>query len=333
METLRSYFVISLDFELAWGFHDKDIQKTGYINNVKGARESVLKTLKLFEKHQIHATWAIVGALFCRSKTELENLVNKELTYTESGHRLKDYLEEKIGLDEEDDPLHFAPTLIEKISSSKDQEIGSHTFTHFYVMDETNDPNALEKELIGMAVVCPEAESMVFPRNQSMRPAVEVLRKRGYTSYRGLQENALWKYLVPLKKENKILSKIRRLIRLSEVYLPLYGVFSYPIESAIEEGICNFRASAMFKPYFPKLAFLERLKINNIKRGMKIAAQKGHVYHLWWHPHNTGINYDLNFKQLDDICAYYNELAKKHKMISVSMKELASILREGAVSD
>ena len=42
--------VISLDFELNWNGHDK--------GNILGVREVLPKIVVLFEKYEIHATWA-----------------------------------------------------------------------------------------------------------------------------------------------------------------------------------------------------------------------------------------------------------------------------------
>ena len=172
----RSYFLVSLDFELAWGFHDSDLSKTGYVDNIKGARTSVLKTLELFEKHKIHATWATVGALFCHDKKELEGLINSGLVYSDTKHSLREYLEKMVGGDQQTDPLHYASSLIERIRTYENQEIGAHTFSHFTLLDRTNDPNAFEKELVGMSAVCPGVESMVFPKNQSVSVAVDILK-------------------------------------------------------------------------------------------------------------------------------------------------------------
>jgi hypothetical protein len=77
------------------------------------------------------------------------------------------------------------------------------------------------------------------------------------------------------------------------------------------------------KPYFKPLAFLEGLKIRRIKRQMLHAAKTGKTFHLWWHPHNVGVQTEFHMKQLEEIFSYYDELKKKYGMRSLNMDEAA----------
>ena len=56
---------------------------------------------------------------------------------------------------------------------------------------------------------------------------------------------------------------------------------------------------------------------------MKKAAKKGRIFHLWWHPHNIGINTEKNLKNIKEILDYYDELKNKYGMESKNMLELA----------
>jgi len=332
MTKKQSYFIVSLDFENAWGYQDKDLKDPQYkscADKLKDPAVSVEKTLDLFEKYNIHATWATVGALFCKNKQETETLINTGLVYTETNFNMKDYLSNIIGQDEESDSLHYAASLIEKIRGYKHQEIASHTFSHFYTnyeTNKTNDEDALEKELEAMREVCPEAKSMVFPRMLISDTAVELLKKYGYTSYRGNME------MESNRRKRSNPKKSSRLINFIKSYMSS-GLLSYPAETVLDNGICNIRESAIFVPYYPKRPYMEKFKIRKIKLDMKKAAKKGHAYHIRWHPHDTGSHYDINFKQLDEIFAYYNKLAGKYGMISIGMKELAEKIMEGEQID
>ena len=62
-------FVISLDFELLWGIH-ADLNVDKYTTNLKNTPLVVEKTLNLFSKNNIHATWATVGLLFAEERNE-----------------------------------------------------------------------------------------------------------------------------------------------------------------------------------------------------------------------------------------------------------------------
>ena len=55
--------VVSLDFELFWGMLDV-CTLDEYRENVLGGRKAIPQMLQLFEKYNIHATWAAVGFLF-----------------------------------------------------------------------------------------------------------------------------------------------------------------------------------------------------------------------------------------------------------------------------
>ena len=110
-----------------------------------------------------------------------------------------------------------------------------------------------------------------------------------------------------------------RVLRLLDVYFPLTGKGGYVPKD--EDGILNVIGSRMYKPYFKKLAFLEGLKLRRIKKQMLHAAKKELTFHLWWHPHNIGVQTDLHFRQLEEIFGYYDELKDKYQMQSINMGE------------
>jgi peptidoglycan/xylan/chitin deacetylase (PgdA/CDA1 family) len=66
----KGMLVISLDFELHWGVRDKR-RIEDYRENLLGARAVIPRLLDLFARYDIHATWAAVGFLFFRNRTEL----------------------------------------------------------------------------------------------------------------------------------------------------------------------------------------------------------------------------------------------------------------------
>ena len=60
---------------------------------------------------------------------------------------------------------------------------------------------------------------------------------------------------------------------------------------------------------------------------MTHAAKNGLTYHLWWHPHNFGINLTENLAFLEKILQHYQKLAVKYSFNSVSMTGLAEQLK------
>lgn len=55
---------------------------------------------------------------------------------------------------------------------------------------------------------------------------------------------------------------------------------------------------------------------------IKYAAKHGEIYHLWWHPHNFGINTNENILQLENICNFFSEMRDKYGMNSKFMCEI-----------
>ena len=131
----RGVFCISLDFELMWGAKEKWTPR-GYGRNILREREVVPRMLDAFERNGIHATWATVGVLFCESKDELiARAPTERPRYVDQSYSSYAYLNQ-IGQTEREDPYHFAPSLLALVRDTPDQEIATHTFSHFYTLEE-----------------------------------------------------------------------------------------------------------------------------------------------------------------------------------------------------
>jgi hypothetical protein len=59
---------------------------------------------------------------------------------------------------------------------------------------------------------------------------------------------------------------------------------------------------------------------------MTHAAKKGEAFHLWWHPHNFGVNLQQNLRFLEAILKHYQVLHKTYGMRSLTMKQIAEEL-------
>ena len=55
---------------------------------------------------------------------------------------------------------------------------------------------------------------------------------------------------------------------------------------------------------------------------MTQAAKRGEIYHLWWHPHNFGVNQTENLAGLETILKHYATLEKSFEMKSKTMAEV-----------
>lgn len=315
-ENKTSTLVVSLDFELFWGVQDgRTIEEYG--PNVFGGREAIPALLDLFSEYGIHATWATVGMMFAESGKELVSY-SPELKPTYENEDLSAYnCIKSIGENENSSPEFLAPSIIKLISKTEGQEIGSHTFSHFYCLEKGQTIEQFEADMKAAIKIAEDngyrLTSAVMPRNQCSSDYINVLKKLGFTAYRD-EEND-WIH------EKVKINPLKRLLRLADVYLPLTGKGGYKPKN--EGGIVNLVGSRMYKPYFKSLAFLEKVKLHRIKKQMLHAAKRGLVFHFWWHPHNIGIMTDFHLKQLRDIFEYYLELNRKYGMSSLNMRELA----------
>lgn len=308
--------VVSLDFELYWGMQDC-IPLNDYKENILGGRKAIMHMLELFERYEIHATWATVGFLFADNLKELKEYLPERVyqpTYENSKLSAYSYFE---NVEKDQEECYFASSLVRKISEYEGQEIASHTFSHYYCREKGQTMEQFTADMRAALEIANtkgyKLTSVVLPRNQCEPEYTEILQELGFTAYRD-EEND-W-----------IHEKIRfrpfmRVLRLIDVYFPLTGQGGYIPKC--ENGIWNFVGSRMYKPIFKPLFFLEKLKIRRIKKQMHYAAKEGLMFHLWWHPHNVGIMTEKHMEQLEEIFQYYQLMKEKYGMKSLNMGEAA----------
>jgi hypothetical protein len=57
---------------------------------------------------------------------------------------------------------------------------------------------------------------------------------------------------------------------------------------------------------------------------MSRAAQRNECFHLWWHPHNFGVNLRENMAVLDAVLDHFELLRRKGLLDSKHMGDLAT---------
>ncbi len=312
-------FMVSLDFELFWGMLDCCALEA-YQDHVLGGRKAIPELLKLFQKYDIHATWATVGFLFAEDYQELSQYFPEEKpAYTDKS--LDAYAEfGRIGKNEQDAPCFYGASLIRQIAQVPGQEIGSHTFCHYYCREKGQTVEQFAADMAAAKQLAGDKgyrlTSVILPRNQCEPEYTEVLRQCGFTAYRD-EEND-WIH------EKIKFRPLLRILRLMDVYFPLTGRGGYVPEC--ENGIWNLVGSRMYKPIFRPLEALEGLKMRRIKKQMLHAAKNGLTFHLWWHPHNVGVRTEEHLAQLEEIFRYYRELKEKYGMQSLNMREMTEFM-------
>ena len=181
--------LVSLDFELFWGMLDV-CKLEAYQDNILGGRKAIPRLLDLFEKYGIHATWATVGFLFAENYEELAGCFpDHEAVPTYSNEKLDPYSWfAKIGENEESAPCFYAPSLIRMVSETPGQEIGSHTFSHYYCREKGQTVEQFAADMKAAKEIAEKhgysMTSVILPRNQCEPEYTQVFRELGFTAYR-----------------------------------------------------------------------------------------------------------------------------------------------------
>lgn len=322
----KGSFVISLDFELFWGVHDV-FTKEAYGDNIRGAHDAVEEMVKLFSEYSIHATWAVVGMLYFKDNEHLKQSIPTTLpTYDNQKISAYHYMEHQPL---EENELFFAQKLVQRIYQSKYQEIATHTFSHYYTLEKGQTLKQFSIDLDAAIKIANrhshKIDSIVFPRNQVNESYLQTCFKKGITSYRGNEKGFV--YQMKTNEKNKY---IKRAIRFLDRYINLVGHQTYKLPIQQDYYPLNIRGSKFLVPYSKKLAWLDNRRLKRILNSMTYAAKKGEVYHLWWHPHNFGVNLTKNIAFLRDVLEHFVYLRATYGFESKNMKE---IVVEATISD
>lgn len=282
-------FVISLDFELAWGTRGRPAaSKVGpYLD---GARHAIRVMLDLFEEFKVSATWATVGALLMAqpgAQRRHRMIADSRFSDIPPGDHISA-------------PNWYAEDILDRIlGCSVPQEIGCHTLTHLYVNTQPEGRGELADELdlfleLFEELRLPRPRSFVFPK--AYQAHFDLLAERNFYAYRGPEDR--WYESLPgtlpaagVRLADSVAGftpRVRRcehhsrnlwMIPASQFYSPFMGVGRYvPLQSRVRKAV----------------------------NGLNHAAKHGGVYHLWTHPFNMGYRTDelmLGFRQILDHAA------------------------------
>ena len=229
-----------------------------------------------------------------------------------------DPYKQMIGESEESDKFYYAASLVELIDNSKNQEIASHTYCHYYCKEIGQTKLEFENDVRSMALISSDKiskpiKSIVFPRNEVNMEYFDVLIKNGFTHFRGNPENFFY------SKGHRRFNLPVRLLRLLDSYINITGN-----QVSIKEtynGLINIVGNRILRPYSNN-SILNLLMIRRIKNEMLYAAKNNKNYQIYWHPHNFGVNINKNVENLSKVIDYYHVLNKKYGMISSNISEI-----------
>jgi peptidoglycan/xylan/chitin deacetylase (PgdA/CDA1 family) len=313
-------FVISLDMELMWGVRDHR-SKDDYGHRVLGERNAIPAMLDVFERNGIEATWAVVGFAMCDGRDELLARAPADRpSYANPRYSSYSYVAE-AGASERQDPYYFAPSLIRQIVSCPRQELATHTFSHYYCLEEGQTPGQfaadLDSAIRQIADWNETCSSIIFPRNQYSDAYLEVCAAKGLRVFRGNERS--WFYRsVGAEEQNPF----RRLGRAVDTFVPLTGSNTHRPER--RGPMIDVASSRILRPYSARLRRLDSLRLARITGAMSRAAAENAIFHLWWHPHNFGADTAENIAFLERVVGHYRRLSETRGMRSATMRDAAA---------
>lgn len=287
----KGSFTISIDYEYAWGFVDRELSPKDILR-IRDEASITSRLIDLFEHHRIPATWAIVGHLL------------------EAGHRQGRGPAES-GEEHGEDPAWFdARGLVARIAaSSVGHEIGSHSYAH-PLYGEIDRDAAMDD--IGRAAEVHTKHklpfrSFVFPRNKEGHH--DLLKDHGITCFRGL--NSAW--------YDKLPYRLWPLGTGIDYWLPTTRTV---IPTIHPSGLVNIPDSiALLSRKGLKRLLPPSQSVRKLCRGLDAAARRGETFHLWFHPSNFSYDTETQFKIFDAVLAYAVELRDRRAIDIVTMGE------------
>jgi len=301
--------VISLDFELHWGILDHTpADQCGPL--LMSARQAIPRILDLFERYEIRATWATVGALFCEGKEDLFERMSPEPGYLNPKLGIMQH-HSSFGESEADDPLHFAPSLIRRILEVDGQEVGTHTFSHIYGCEKGVTIQDFKDDLLAAIQIAREwgidLRSIVFPRNQFNQAMLDFCATGGITTYRGCPDHWAWR--------DDTRNFPQRAIRLVDSIYPVF-----PPVRVQQKDLTDVGATLFFRTKAPLFHSSSPL-MRRIKAGLDRAVKEKTMFHLWWHPHNFGVRQEEHLAALEEILIHFSYLREEYGMNSFAMQD------------
>jgi peptidoglycan/xylan/chitin deacetylase (PgdA/CDA1 family) len=265
----RGALCISIDLELGWGIWDRP--SADYFDRCAERETAIVDgMLALFAKHDVAATWAVVGRLLDRTDAPPAR--------TAHGDR-----------------IWYAPALIDAIrAATPAQDIGSHGYAHLYFREAARD--ALEADLAAVRRIHDEHAidlvSFVFPRNQVDH--VDLLVAAGVRVFRSVDVG--WHTAV----RDRLGRIPGRIANLGDKIVPIAPAAVVPVVHA--GGIVELPSSMllMSRNGLRRLVHPE-IAVIKARRGLAAARRDGGVFHLWFHPSNFYYETETQLGVLDRI--------------------------------
>jgi len=222
--------------------------------------------------------------------------------------------------------VHLAGSLVRTLATTPGQEVASHTFSHYYCLEAGQDEDAWRADLTAARAIAHaggiDVTSLVLPRNQWNPRYAAATLDAGFTCYRGPQPS-----LGHRPGGARSTLAFRRSARLADTYV---GTRPPPTTAWADvvgaDGLCNVPASAFLRPYSPTRRALEPLRLARLTAGLRDAARRGRIFHLWWHPHNFARHRRANMDLLCRLLDEFDRLSASEGLRSLSMRDVTDMV-------
>jgi hypothetical protein len=311
-------FVVSIDAELAWGIHDQGRGAVEALapDRAQHERSVVRSVLELLERHDVPATWAVVGHLFLGSCRRRDGRIHPGVIRPAYDWHDGDWFALDPGSDLGSDPLWYGSDVIDMIRRAHPtHEIGSHSFSHLVAGDPGCSEEVFESDLAACVDVAGatdlELRSYVFSKNSIGH--LGVLERHGFVAYRGDRPR-------PFAAVGGIRGSVMRAIdRLG----PRAGSAVFPERVG---GLWNIPATNFYGPTArgdrtPFVIWVRR----QVQR-LELAGRTRSLYHLWFHPQDLLGDVDRALSGLDRILERAAALRRRGTMRTITMSRLAASL-------
>mgnify|MGYP006276034781 CR=1 FL=1 len=299
--------VLSLDAELAWGFHDRETMPT---DRVTAARESWLRLLDTFDDHDIPATWAVVGHLMLDS-----------CDGDHDSHPTPDgWFDRDPGTGESRDEQWYGRKLVDAIEEADaDHEVASHTYSHVEMGHTSREVASAEiRECVELAEERGlSVDSVVFPRNYVGHR--DVLAAYGVKAYRGTQPRRWY--------DRGLLGSMAKLLGWPT------GTVSPTLVTPEEDeyGLVNVPASLYLFGFEGRgRSAVERVTddpiVSMAKRGIDRASAENGVFHMWLHPNN--VTDERDFERMEAILSYLAQVRDTTPLRVETMESIAADIKD-----
>jgi peptidoglycan/xylan/chitin deacetylase (PgdA/CDA1 family) len=316
----KGAFVISIDTELAWGMvHRRGVEENAYA--YARTREAVGALLRLMERYEIRATWAVVGHLMLESCSPVNGVKHPEVPRPSYSWFEGDWFDQDPATDRAKDPFWYGPEIVDMISGCKvPQEIGCHTFSHMLVGDPGYSAETMRADLSLCRQLARarglDLKSFVYPRN--LVGHLNVLEEFGYESYRGpapcwYDRMSGWPWRIAHKVDN---------------FLPVAPPIVFPSRRG---GLWDIPASYYYPHSTPRLGDWGRwlpvwTRVAKSRRALRKAAAQRGVFHIWFHPFNIAADMPRLLRGLEGIFTGVSRLRDKGVLDNLTMGDVVAQL-------